>query len=137
MLTLVDDNDRPIAVLSSRQGSPEFAFFDQQQRKRSALFLETNGTPDLYLFDAAGKERAALNLYDSGTPNLALLDAAGGVNGPNIILESTGEGNVRFAFHDFQNKGPRIVAQFEFALVNGSPSLRLIDASGKRVWSAP
>lgn len=136
-LTIIDTKNRPIAALSSSHDSPEFALFDQQHRKRAALFLENNGTPDLYLYDAAGKARAALDLYDSGVPNLELLGDSGGANGPNVLLESTGAGQFRLAFHDFRKKGATLVGRLEFHMVDGEPSLELIDDSGKILWRTP
>jgi len=133
-LTIIDSKNQPIAVLSSLKDSPAFALLDQQQRRRAALFLESNGTPDLYLYDAAGKTRAALNLYDSGVPNLAFLDASGGADGPNLVLEETSEGRFRLAFHDFRTK--TVVGTLEFDLRGGAPSLELMDSSGRNVWSA-
>lgn len=136
-LTVVDASNRPVAVLSSNQGSPELAFFDQQHRKRSALFLEPNGTPDLYLYDAAGTGRASFDLYDSGAPNLAFVGTAAGVNKPALLLESTSDGNVRLAFRDFQKNGAPVLGTLQFSLVGDRPKLELRDATGKSLWTAP
>lgn len=136
-LTLVDNRNQPIALLSSDHNAPKLVFFDQQLRKRSALFLEPNGTPDLYLYDAAGKTRVALNLYDSGVPNLELLDTTEGLNGPSVLLESTRAGDVRFAFHNFRKNGAPVAGTLEFSLVDDRPTLQLLDASGQRLWQAP
>jgi len=97
------------------------------------LFLEENGTPDLYLNDATGKTRAALDLYDSGVPNLQFLGTSGGTNGPSILLESTNDGEVRLAFHDFQNR--RVLGMVEFRTGPAGPKLELVDSSGKSIWS--
>ncbi|HKD90296.1 MAG TPA: hypothetical protein VKB56_00290 [Terriglobales bacterium] len=132
-VTIVDETNRPVAVLSSTHGAPELALFDQRRQRRVSLFLEENGTPDLYLNDAAGKTRAALDLYDSGVPNLEFLGTSGGANGPSILLESTNDGEVRLAFHDFQNR--RVLGMVEFRTGPAGPKLELVDSSGKPIWS--
>src|SRR5579884_3558398 len=43
-LTIVDETNHPVAVLSSN--SPGLVLFDKERRKRADLFLEPNGTPD-------------------------------------------------------------------------------------------
>ena len=130
-LTIVDDANRPVVVLSPNNGSPGVFLYDEQQRKREELFLEPNGTPDLYLYDAAGTPRAALDLYDSGVPNLDF----GPPKAPGQALElaSRKEGEVELAFHDFQNK--RITAMLKFHTTATGPALELINESGKVVWS--
>jgi hypothetical protein len=133
-LTIIDSANQPVAILSSTDNSPQFTLLDRQHRKRASLFLESNGTPDLYLYDASGKERIALDLYDSGVPNLALLGVSGGSEGPNIVLESTSEGQFRLAFHDFGNR--RIAGKLDFRMIDGLPSLEMIDGSGKSIWRA-
>jgi len=47
-LTVVDDANRPVVVLSPNNGSPGIFLYDKQQQTREELFLEPNGTPDLY-----------------------------------------------------------------------------------------
>jgi hypothetical protein len=131
-VTIVDEANRPVAVLSSTRGAPELALFDQQRQKRVVLFLEENGTPDLYLNDASGKTRAALDLYDSGAPNLEFVGASGGANRP-LLLESTNEGGFRLAFHDFENR--KTAGQLEFRTGLAGPVMELVDNSGKTIWS--
>ena len=133
-LTIIDSANQPVAILSSTDDTPQFTLLDRQHRKRASLFLETNGTPDLYLYDASGKERIALDLYDSGVPNLALLGVSGGSKGANILLESTREGQFRLAFHDFGNRS--IAGELDFRMIDGLPSLEMVDGSGKRIWRA-
>lgn len=130
-LTIVDEKNRPVAVLSSK--SAGLVLLDKQEKKRAELFLEPNGTPDLYLYDAAGKPRAALNLYDSGVPNLEFVGSSENATGPSLLLESLNRGEVRLAFHDFQNK--RITGSLEFRTGAAGPVLELADGAGKRLWS--
>ena len=139
-ITLLDRDNRRIALLSSQDGSPEFILFDREHRRRAALFLEKNGTPDLYLYDSSGKERLALDLYDSGAGNLAFLDAAGGLAGPTPMLEAGGEGRFRIAFHDFRHPLPNhssFAGGLEIQLKAGQPEIRLIDASARSRWREP
>ena len=76
----------------------------------------------------------ALDLYDSGVPNLALLGFSGGSKAPDIVLESTSEGQFRLAFHDFGNSS--IAGKLDFRMIDGLPSLEMIDGSGKSIWRA-
>lgn len=114
------------------------SFFRSTASQTLGLFLEANGTtPDLYLYDAAGTTRAALNLYDSGVPNLEFRDTPDGVSGPSILLESTQEGKMRFAFRDFRMNSARILGALEFSLIGNRPRLDIMDASGKHIWRMP
>lgn len=130
-VTVVDEANRPVVVLSPNNGSPGVSLYDKQQKKREELFLEPNGTPDLYLYDAAGIPRAVLDLYDSGVPNLGLGPPKR--SGLSLELASRNEGQVELAFHDFQHR--KIIGMLQFRTSVAGPSLELIDQSGKVVWS--
>ncbi len=138
--TLAAPDGHPLATLSSQSGSPEFALFDQQHKKRAALFLESNGTPDLYLYDASGTARLSLDLYDSGVGNLAFANGDGKIDQPVGILESTKAGQIQIAFHDFRHVPPHsasFVGGLELKFDRGQPEIELVDASGKVLWHRP
>lgn len=138
--TLIDGDGHQIATLSSQHGSPEFALFDQQHRKRAALFLESNGTPDLYLYDASGKARLSLDLYDSGIGNLAFANEDGEINQRVAMLESTKDGQIQIGFHDFRHVYPRgtsFVGGLELKFDRDHPVIQLVNASGKILWHRP
>ncbi len=139
-LIVVAEDGRPVATISARQGSPKFALFDQRHKKRAALFLESNGTPDLYLYDASGKARLSLDLYDSGIGNLAFANGDGEINQPVAILESSKEGQVQIAFHDFRrvrSSGTSFAGGLELEFEHGQPGMQLVNASGKILWHRP
>jgi hypothetical protein len=129
-LTIVDETNRPVAVLSSN--SADLVLFDKQRKKRTELFLEPNGTPDLYLYDAAGKPRASLNLYFSGVPNLEFVGSSENATGPSPLLESLNRER-SLAFHEFENK--RIADSLAFRTGAAGPILELTDGAGKHLWS--
>ena len=132
-VSLVDSAGNVVARLSSEQGDPEFALFDQQHRKRVALFVERSGAPDLYLYDSAGTARAAVNLFDSGVPNFAYSNGAG----PFAISYLPETGDYRVAMDQMRGNKMQVLGTLDFSIVNNKPKLKILDKDGHTSWQTP
>lgn len=132
-VTLVDAANRVVARLSSEQGNPEFALFDQQHRKRIELFVERSGAPDLYLYDSAGTARASFDLFDSGVPNFAYSNGAG----PFVISYSPETGDYRVAIDQIRSNKVQVLGTMDFSIENNKPRLKILDKNGHTSWQTP
>lgn len=134
-LSLVDSQNRVVAMLRAPAGAPELALLDRQGRKRAAFFLEENGTPDLYLYDADRKARAGFDLYDSGVPNLS--STAPGNDPSYTIYESPSGHEIRFSIGRVDGGKAHTTGTFEFSVEGGQPRVRMLDGQNRVVWQIP
>jgi len=123
---LVDEKNRPRAMLYMTKDGPALRLYDEKGKTRAALDVGRYG-PRLFLQDEKGKLRARLHV-DKGGPVLVLHDEKGKVRAELVVIK----GGPMLGLNDEKGK-TRAMLDVD----KNRPGLSLLDEKGNVIWKAP
>ena len=115
----------PGSMYSSRR----MELCDEKGRRRFLLGVFLSGGTTLSFIDREGIIRAMLGQEKDGESGLLLADKIGETK---VVLRSRADKGPALQLYEEEGE-----ARFSLSLVDGKPSLELLDNDGKIIWSAP